>query len=464
MADTLPPLPPGFTLDKRPTKENAAKLPPLPPGFTLNSPGHDAMNAKSEAAIKEAQKQSLYIGGEDFRLSKIIPGIWESIKSGVTLPGDVATGKIDPESPEAMMRMFDLTLMASPTSVAARAGEKAIAGAGKALLPAKPKIPTTQELKSAGGAGFDAARQMGVDYSADAVKSLADDLIWQLEKDGFRDATSPRTLGILRELQIPPTGGIGEGATVVASLADLIAARRTLQEIARAGGSEGEAARRAIARLDDFVVGADPASVVSGPAAAAASTVADARANYAASFRSKDIEKSITKAGQDADAANSGANLGNRIRQRLKSILQSDGKTRGYTPEEIGLLGEVVAGKHGANLARYVSNLLGGGGGLGQYVASGGAALAGAALGGPYAAGAAAALAPIAGIGLRSLSNKLTARQAENLAELLRMRSPLYEKAKQSAPAEVMDPEVRALLNRVLLLGIPRQGEPDIAR
>lgn len=462
MADTLPPLPPGFTLDKRPTKENAAKLPPLPPGFRLNGrPDHESMNAKSEAAIAYAQKQGLYVGGEDFRLSKIIPGIWESIKSGATAPGDIMAGKLRADDPDFMKRATDTAMLAVGPNPFVASGERAIPGVAKALVPGIAKVPTTQELKAAGSAGFDAARQMGVDYSADAVKSMADDLVGQLEKDGFREATSPRTLSILRELQVPPTGGTGAGETVVASLDDLIAARRTLQEIAGAGGSEGEAARRAVAQLDDFVVGSDPASVVGGPAAEAASTVSDARANYAASFRSKDIEKSITKAEQDADAANSGANLGNRIRQRLKSVLQSDGKTRGYTPEELKLLGEVVAGKHGANLARYVSNLLGGGGGLGQYITGGIGALGGAAVGGPWAAGAGATLLPAAGTALRALSNKLTASQASKLAELLRMRSPLYQDAVKNPPMVPASPEIPSVLLRVLGLGAPRQeGQP----
>ena len=38
----------------------------------------------------------------------------ESAWSGATLPGDVATGKVDPNSPDAIARSFDLAGVASP--------------------------------------------------------------------------------------------------------------------------------------------------------------------------------------------------------------------------------------------------------------------------------------------------------------------------------------------------------------
>jgi hypothetical protein len=456
-------LPPGFVIERGGGKKAPpASSPALPPGFQV-----EQMQAQQPSEPERIYNKGFLPLSKDPQTGEtsfdlrggIIGSILDAWGSGAQTMKDVAEGRTDPTSEEAISGALPGALLMTPMGAATRAATAAVPGTLKSLRVGAPKVPTTQELKAAGGAGFDAARQMGVDYSADAVKSMADDLIGQLARDGFRDGTADKTLGVLRQLQVPPAASVAEGERVLFTLDDLIAARRTLQEIAGAGGSEGEAARRAVSALDDFVVGADPSSVVAGPAAAAAKTVADARANYAASFRSKGVEKAVTKAEQDAAAANSGANLGNRVRQRLKSLLQSDSATRGYSKEELEFLGEVVSGKFGANLARWASNFLGGGGGMAQYLVGGGAALGGGLLGGPYAAAAAATAVPLLGVGLRAASNKLTERHAQSLAELLRMRSPLYEQATKNPPTVAgLNPEIGSILTRALMMQQAAQG------
>jgi hypothetical protein len=56
-----------------------------------------------------------YIGSSDFRLTKVLKGIYDAAVGGATLPGDVYRGKIDPLSDEGIGRAFDLATFTAPT-------------------------------------------------------------------------------------------------------------------------------------------------------------------------------------------------------------------------------------------------------------------------------------------------------------------------------------------------------------
>src|SRR6185369_16717522 len=80
---------------------------------------------------------------------------------------------------------------------------------------------------------------------------------------------------------------------------------------------------------------------------------------------------------------------------------------------------KVVRGTIPQKSARFGSNLLGGGGGLGSAVLGLGAGLGGNELGHPELAAL-----PIGGVGLRMLSNKMVQRSASKAAREIASRSP----------------------------------------
>lgn len=367
--------------------------------------------------------------------------------------GEAATGRLDPNSPEGARRMAEAALTFSPVGAAARVTESAIPGTLKALRVGKVNPPTAQQLKAAGSAGFDEARGLGVDYSSDAVKSMLDDLTRSLADEGFNDVTVPKTHALLAQAKSAPE--VEDGATVLTSLDNLISLRKTLQKAAGSSdASERAAASRAIDALDEFISAADPAGVVAGPAARAGGTLDVARGNYAAGMRSSAVNKAITKAERNAAKANSGLNADNALRQRLESVLDKD--SRGFSPEELKLLDEIVRGKHGANIARFVGNFLGGGGGLGSLVATGFGAGAGSLIGGPAGAVVGAGIPAAAGITARGIAGSITKGQARNLDKLIRQRSPLYQKAAANPPVfEGMNADTRAALLRGLMMSAP---------
>lgn len=389
-------------------------------------------------------------------------------KNAANMKG-VVEGTVDPLSQEAVMAGAEGAALMTPISAASRVAETVVPGTLRSVRPGPVKIPTTQELKKAGSAGFDQARELGVDYSTASVNSLADDLLRQLDEAGFSggpEGVSPKTFSVLSALQKPPDLGPDDLGAVF-SVKNLITARKRLQKVQKEGkgGEESEAARRAIDALDDFVMAPPAESVVAGPAASVGKLVDDARGDYAAHFRSKDVEKSIRKAEQDASTTPFGLNEGKRISDRLKSLLQDEKRTRGYTKEEVELLEAAVAGKFGAKLSRYVSNMLSAGGGWGQTgVSLGGGGLA-YLLGGPQLAAATALGVPIAGAGLRVLSNKLMKRGAQGLAAGLRKRSPLYQKALERPPLmSNLRPEIRNAVNMGLMFNaLPPIATPESA-
>lgn len=345
--------------------------------------------------------------------------------------------------------MAEWATAGTPASPVTRASQAAVPGTLKTLRLGQPKVPTAQELKAAGSAGFDAARNLGVDYSPEAVKSMVDDLARSLQDDGFDSITAPKTAALLAKAGAIPEAGDG---SVVASLNNLISLRKALQEAAGSGdASERAAASRGIAALDEFIAQADPSSVVAGTAAAAGSVLDTARGNYAAAMRSDAVTKAVTKAERNAAKSNSGQNLDNATRQRLESVL--DKESRGFSKEERQLLDDIVRGKHGANIARYVGNLLGGGGGLGQLVAGGIGATLGSAIGGTPGAIIGATAPAALGTTAKQIGANITRSQARKLDEFIRMRSPLYKSATEKPPVvQGLSPAVPDILNRALLL------------
>jgi hypothetical protein len=381
-------------------------------------------------------------------------GVLGSILRGLTAPGDVVSGNLDPNSPEGVARAMDATGLMLGVNPMVASGDRAVPGVVKALRAGEKPVPSAEALKEASEAGYNAVKTMGVDYSSVAVKDLADDLTRELADQGIIAELTPKTFSILEKLKQPPEDS-------VASIEGLVAARRALNN---AGGdftnpTERLAANRAIDRLDEFLEGSDPASVVAGPATAASKALEEARGNYAAAKRSDRVTNAEDVAERSAQAAASGLNLDNRRRQVLNSILNKPKERRGYSKEEVALIEEIVRGKFGTNAARWLGNYLGAGGGLASNVASLGTAALGLGVAGDPVGLLAGTIPPIVGTASRSIAGKLTERQIRKLDELIRKRSPLYQNA--TAPQVPIDAGLRSLMARGLMLGAPANQDKE---
>ncbi|MGM4987425.1 hypothetical protein [Tardiphaga sp. 841_E9_N1_2] len=379
-------LPSGFVIDAKPTD--------LPAGFVIDG----------------AQTEKKKFGLADTWPAKLATGLYDAAKSAVTLPGDVMTGKAQVpqsenmpggESTKDIGRVVDMATLGSPM-----APKASPTMAGKAV------VPTTQELKEASKGGYNAARDLGVEIKPESVSVLGEKIGAVLNEKGVDATLAPKTFSILGKLANPPTES-------VATVSNLETLRRSLGHAAKdfANPTEQLAARRAMEHLDDYLAALPAEDVIRGSAPEASKILSEARGNYAAAKRSEQITEAAEAADLNAAAANSGQNIGNATRQRVKSILASDKKSAGYSPEELAQMERVVRGTKTGNLSRIAGNLMGGGGGLGAYVAG---------AGGYAATGNPLGLAiPVVGAGLKKISNMSTDRQIRILEEMTRARSPL---------------------------------------
>jgi hypothetical protein len=391
-------------------------------------------------------------GNAHLDMSAGIPGMVQNIAkglwSGATAPGDAYNGKLDPSSDAAIGRAFDLASAVSPVNPAIRAGDKAIPGVAKAITQEKVAPPSTDALYEAAGAGYDKARNLGVDYHPVAVNNMATGLRSGLEQDGVLPILAPKTFSILSQLESSPSGAVG------VPFGALDAARKAF---GRAAGdftnpTEQMAAKRVMAAIDDFVTNPSASSVVAGPAAAAADAVKGARGNYAAASRSDRINGIEEAADLRSKAANSGLNADNTIRGRVASLLLNPKQAAGYSADELAALRQVTEGTVGRNAARYIGNILGGGGGLGAALTGAGGAAGGLAAGGPIGAVAGAGL-PALGYSAKVLANALTKRSLGAADEAVRTRSPLFQQMQQNAPMVIDSPDQRAAYVRALMMG-----------
>lgn len=375
-------------------------------------------------------------------------GILGAIKRAVTLPGDVATGQVDPMSDEALKRTVDLAGIASPVNPMLRSGDLALPGVRTSLGRAEIAPPTAQELKAAAGKSYDDARDLGVEYRSSSIRDTARALKTELETDGIFAEHAPKTFSTLGKLTDPPPDS-------VIPLVGVEGARRAFNTATKdfANPTEQKAGSMARDRLAQFVQGADEKSVVAGPASTASKMYREADANYAAGSRSDRLQGLDYAADLRSSAANSGQNYGNALRSRIASVLTDKKKRAGFNSDEIASLEGIVRGDAKADTARGVGNLLGGGGGLGAgFTGAVGGGFTAAATGDPLMVALGASIPPTIGYATKKVANALSEREFARIDEMTRRRSPLYEQMQADAPLMAGDTASRAAVIRALLL------------
>lgn len=356
-------------------------------------------------------------------------GLLGMAKRAFTLPGDVMAGRVDPMSDEGIGRAGEMAAFGTPINPAVRSGSGIVPGVNQAMKRERPKPPSAETLRETSGRQYDELRDLGVDYSSDAVGNLARTIQRELEADGILREVAPKTHRVLRQLTNPPDDS-------VVSISGLEAARRTFNNAGRDFNNPTDqmAAKRVRDRIDQFIVDPPEAGVVAGPASAASTLAKSARGNYAAAKRSDRLTGIGEAAELRAAVANSGQNLDNSTRQRLASLLLNQRQRAGFSPDELGAVEGVARGSRGANTLRATGNILGGGGGLGAMLSGALGGGTGALIGG--APGAMIGTVAVPGIGAvaKRGAARMTQRGLREVDDMTRTRSPLYERMLADAP------------------------------
>jgi|TARA_R110000787_G_scaffold165204_1_gene278297 hypothetical protein len=397
-------------------------------------------------------------------------GLIGMAKRAVTAGADAMRGEFDPTTDHG--RMLEAAAMMSPLSAASKLRM------GTGALPTNPgKVPTAAELKAATDAGYKKVDALDIEYKSAAVKELADDLEFVLNEEGFFKTLAPEVHSLIKHLQDPP-------ANSSVRLKAIDAFRRRLGEIA--GGpdkTKAAAATKGIKAVDDFLRSPNGEAIVGVPtgglpaaagqvdeaataalAQEAATTIETARGNAAAGFRSDLITKTEDGINLSASAASSGMNFDNAARQRLKGLLiNKDGRgLRGFSDAEKLAMRDIIEGTPTKNALRYLGNLFGGGGGLGQMVTTMGAGAAGMAAAGPQGGMAAMTIPALIGWAGKTLSNTLTKAELKSLDKLVRSRSPLAESraAPGGMPAGPTVPRIHPAMQRPAIAGQMQPPQP----
>ena len=256
---------------------------------------------------------------------------------------------------------------------------KRIPGMGGAR---KPSAPTTEQLFEASDDAYKAARDSPFRLQPQETKQLADEITIGLKAEGYRDFTAPKTFRAIGEFKLDE----------VSNVADVDAVRKILS-VARKDPSESDAARRAIAAIDDRLSVGVP-------------EIAQARADWAAGSRAETIQEAVARGER---AAGPPTRIDEKIINQIRAIRNSPKLRAGFSADEL----------------ERMDNIIQSGGVVGKT-----AGLLGTALGGNMGAwgiitGSYNISAPVIGYGLRKIGNATTASQVAKLDEAVRSRSAL---------------------------------------
>lgn len=452
MFDDLLPKPGGMFADLMPNKPDLASV----EGATATIPARDAKD------------KLLGTTGDRYQTwpERVIRGLGTAALDAGTLPHDVM--KEAQQAPPAQISDSDVSRLSAPAALnfasilapvnpGVRAGDRAFPGILRATTDVKAVVPTTAELAKAGASDINAAKNSGLVLTGSSIGDASKQIQQQLYDSGVHPVQADSTFKLLKEIENAPPG-----ATFTA--ANLQSLREALGGIAQNFNpnfaQDQLAASRAIKGLDKFLPNVAEKDVLAGAPSATSELFTKGRGNYAAAMRSNNLTGELDRANTGlleraqnrAQAANSGKNLDNTIRSKIAALLEKPKEVSGLSDGEISALNDTVQGGVARNSARYVGNLLGGGGGIGQAVMASLAAAPGFVAGGVPGAILTGSVPAVIGSGAKAVANSLAKRSLNAADELIRQRSPLFLDRQGKAGTEVVSPEKRAAIVRALML------------
>lgn len=327
--------------------------------------------------------------------------------------------------------------------------------AAKALGPtsAKAVTPTLPELKQSADAGYAAARNSGLELHPNALTGFAAKAEQDLTNGpkyaftGGQNGTAPKTMAIVEDLQQVPAG-----ARVTAPNLDTIRIR--INNVAGETGLNGKPTADAKAAMvlkshyNNFLENMDnlPAGhVVAGRPEDYVRATKQANGDYAAFSRGQTIDTKLTRAENNA-AGGIATSPDNQIKSQIRTILNNPKAQRGFSAEEIAAMQRLNDGTITSNTLRQLGR---GGSGVIPMAMQASAAIPAAA-----ATGGASVIPQVAlalGLyGAKKMAEGMTMSKAQNLANMLAQRSPLYESHVKSLPVIDTTPNKAAIARSLM--------------
>lgn len=355
-------------------------------------------------------------------------GVLGSLLSGLTAPGDVATGKlpvfnasgdINPEMNRRAADLAGLIALPSPGAMQSR------------LAPMQG--PGAHDLEASGGRGYNAVRQSGFEFNPQVVLDTANRVTNQLTREGYGAHVAPELHDILSLPKNLPPGAIANSDTLQAIRTNLANSGKDRQGRAASAIAVREFDKileeltLQNARFQPGTPGASPIPATQPDIDALAALQRESRQDWAGAQRvnriSGELDAGVTGLQERGDiraaATHSGMNLDNALRQEVSSFLKNKNAVRGsgLAPEEIKALTDFAEGNALRSGLRMASNAMGGGGGLG--------ALATGVAGVKTLGNALGSALPVLGMFLKNAQNTLASRELEAIQRMIAQRTPL---------------------------------------
>ena len=394
------------------------------------------------AKIKEKQPQTeqpkergvadklLGLTGERYQtwperaVRSVVGGVAEGLESGATLTKEALTDPAkysqDVQDPAKVLPAASLGLTGAPEAAEIAGGVVDAAAKAKQL---RAVLPETAEIKKSAQAAYKAVEDARLIASEGSLNGLVSSVRAGLDQRLISDTVAPRTFQALQQLQ--KSGG---------DISGILGVRQRLGEITPEAGADFAAAQHVRDAIDNYIEMLPPTEIVQGDAKFTQAMLEHARSSWRSYAQLDQVETAMRVGQHRADVSGTGANSQNAMRQRIREILDSDKKSRGYSPEAKQQMEDIVEGTWLTNAARK----------LGKFAPSGpvsaltttSAALMGDLAGGGGLATAAAAAVAIPATIAKYLGTYLTKRQISELENILRSESPLGQAAESAVESQ----------------------------
>lgn len=282
-----------------------------------------------------------------------VPHLLNDAIDAAALPGEVLSGKADPNDPETQRRATNLALLVSgakPLSSGVRSARSALPALRAAPKKVASPAPTTEELGAMARLAYQRAEESGLQVTGGSFGRLAKGIVFKLQKEGLDQDIHPKVSAATRRLI--------QSADQPKTLQEIDTLRRVIKAAAASNDpDERRLAAIMVDRVDDWLNKLSPKDVRSGDANVAAGSIREARSLWSR-MRKSEILDDIFKQAEDAAGANySQAGLETAVRQRFRSLLSNKKQIRAFTKEEQGAIRRVVRGGPIENVARLVGKM-----------------------------------------------------------------------------------------------------------
>jgi len=271
--------------------------------------------------------------------------------------------------------------------------------ANRAIREAVNAAPTSEELRAAGRAAYQAIDDAGVAVRPDAVQSRMAQIAAALDDEGADAILTPNANRVAQRF-----AETADGANTV-PFKELDKLRRIAGNAAGANPANAADTRlstMALEGVDDFVRNLGPEDVDAGDLETLQTMLPKARELWARMSRSQLLDDAI-EAGQN----NYRTGPASGMRAQFQRILNNKKLSRGFSDAEIKMMRRVVNGTIPEQIINYL------GSGLGMLGQMGGAAAAGFGMGGPVGAMIGGAAGAIPAAGARRLAESVVGKNAE---------------------------------------------------